>query len=90
MPFIVAIVLALMYFGYIPGCDGWTKRYAAEVGYYQGTEVAWDLWGDYTSLDECRDAAISRYNFYVSQNQRGYTWSCLEKNGKGGYASRHR
>jgi len=90
MPALIAILLALWYFGYMPSCDFWRKHYAAEVGYYQGTEVAWDLWGDYTTLDECRDAAISRYNFYYAQNRREYTWSCLEKNGNGGYANRSR
>lgn len=88
MPVIIAILLALWYFGYMPGCA--SSRYAAEVGYYQGDSISWDLWGDYASLEECRSAAIGRYNFYFAQNQRAYTWSCLEKNGKGGYASRHR
>lgn len=67
------------------------SRYAAEVGYYRGTEVAWDLWGDFSSLDGCRQEAIARYNFYaVEQRGRGHSWSCLLKNGKGGYTSRHR
>jgi len=75
----------------LSGC-GWFgfNRYAAEVGYYSGTEIAWDLWGDFDSLDECRDAAMARFNFYAAQNNRGYTWSCLLKNGHGGYTSRHR
>jgi hypothetical protein len=87
MPFIIALILALMYFS---GWGFFAKHYAAEVGYYQGKEIAWDLWGDFTSLDECRNEAIGRYNLYYAQNQRAYTWSCLEKNGKGGYTSRHR
>lgn len=66
------------------------QRYAAEVGYYRGTDIAWDLWGDFKSLDDCRSAAIFRYNFYVEQNDRAYTWSCLLKNARGGYESRHR
>lgn len=90
MPIIIAIVVALMYFGYIPGWGFWQSHYVAEVGYYQGDQVAWDLWGDFTDLDECRNAAIGRYNYYYVQNQRAYTWSCLEKNGKGGYSTRHR
>jgi hypothetical protein len=73
----------------LAGCDYLSQKYAAEVGYYHGGEVAWDLWGDFKSLDECRDAAIARYNFYVSE-KRGYSWSCLLKNGNGGYTSRHR
>jgi hypothetical protein len=67
------------------------KRYAAEVGYHHGEDIAWDLWGDFDDLDTCRSAAIARYNFYaVEQQGRGFSWSCLLKNGKGGYASRHR
>lgn len=66
-----------------------SKRYAAEVGHYAGEEVAWDLWGDFESLDECRNAAISRYNAYVAQNARAYSWSCLLKDGKGGYVERY-
>lgn len=66
------------------------KRYAAEVGYYRGSDIEWDLWGDFSSLDDCRSAAVFRYNFYVEQNNRAYAWSCLLKNSKGGYESRHR
>lgn len=73
----------------VAGCG--KERYAAEVGYYRGEEIAWDLWGDFESLDECRSHAIARYNFYaLEQNGRGHSWSCLLKNGKGGYTSRHR
>lgn len=67
-----------------------TKRYAAEVGFYHGETIAWDLWGDFTSLDDCRSAAIGRFNYYAAQNGRGYTWSCLLKISGGGYESRHR
>jgi hypothetical protein len=75
----------------LAGCDWFSpSRYAAEVGYYAGREVAWDLWGDFDDLDTCRSAAIARFNYYAAQNNRGYTWSCLLKNGKGGYVSRHR
>lgn len=66
-----------------------SERYAAEVGYYHGGEVKWDLWGDYKSLDECRDEAMDRFNIYADQ-KRGYSWSCLLKNADGGYESRHR
>jgi hypothetical protein len=90
MPFVIAIILALIYFGYMPGCEGWTSRYAAEVGYYKGDEIAYELWGDYESLDDCKNAAIARYNYYFSDNKRAYAWSCLLKDGKGGYTSRHR
>jgi hypothetical protein len=76
---------------FLAACDQIApERYAAEVGYYHGNEIAWDLWGDYLTLDECRNAAIARFNVYAAQNNRGYSWSCLLKNGKGGYASRHR
>ena len=66
------------------GCS----RYDAEVGYYEGESEKWDIWGDFSSLEECRDAAIARYNYYYRQG-RAFTWSCLKKN-NGGYESRHR
>jgi hypothetical protein len=67
------------------------KRYAIEVGYYRGTGIEWEIWGDFPTLEECRNQAIARYNFYeVEQHGRAYSWACLLKNGKGGYASRHR
>lgn len=86
---IVGFVMTVSLASALMGCDALSDRYTAEVGYYADGETKWDLWGDYTSLDECRSVAIERYNFYVSQ-QRAHTWSCLLKNGKGGYASRHR
>ena len=74
----------------LSGCGWiWPEKYAAEVGYYSSGQVQWDLWGDFATLDECRNAATSRYNFYFSKKQ-AHSWSCLLKNGKGGYASRHR
>lgn len=85
---IVCAVLAYAFYAYY-----WrdASRYAAEVGYYRGEEVAWDLWGDFKTLDECKSQAIARYNFYaVEQRGRGHSWSCLLKNAKGGYESRHR
>lgn len=71
----------------LAGCG---ENYAAEVGYRAGTETRWDIWGDFTSLEECQNAAIARYNFYFADNRRAVSWSCLKKNGSGGYASRHR
>ena len=44
------------------GCDSFGEKYAAEVGYRAGEEIKWEIWGDYASLDECRNAAIARYN----------------------------
>jgi hypothetical protein len=73
----------------LAGCGDGAKRYAAEVGYHRGNEIAWEIWGDFTSLVECRDAAIARYNYFASE-QKAYSWSCLLKNDSGGYASRHR
>jgi hypothetical protein len=69
---------------------GSSSKYAAEVGYHAGTQIAWDVWGDFEDLDECRNAAINRYNFYFADNKRATSWSCLLKNSKGGYESRHR
>lgn len=85
-------VSAILFALGLAACDVFGQsRYAAEVGYYRGEEVAWDLWGDFTTLDECKSQAIARYNFYaVQQHGRGHSWSCLLKNANGGYESRHR
>lgn len=63
--------------------------YTAEVGYREGDNIRWEHWGNFKSLDACRDAAIARYNFYRQQNEPAYDWSCLKNNNSGGYASRH-
>lgn len=88
----LTVLVPLLLAAGMPGCDNLSpKRYAAEVGYYRGTEIGWDIWGDFPTLEECRSEAIARYNFYeVEQRGRAYSWACLLKNGKGGYASRHR
>ncbi len=83
-PFILTAALLLA------GCDWlWPERYAAEVGYYARGQVAWELWGDFATLEECRNAAIAVYDAHAIAN-RAHTWSCLLKNGDGGYTSRHR
>lgn len=74
----------------LAGCDLPFATYAAEVGYRDGGDVRWDIWGDFSSLDACRDAAVSRYNYYWAQNQRATSWACLKKNRSGGYESHHR
>lgn len=71
----------------LAGCD----RYAAEVGYRAGEETRWNIWGDFSSLDECREAAIAQFNVYESQSRgRAVSWACLLKSSDGGYESRHR
>ena len=89
MTFIRSALIATI-LGTMVGCDYfWPSKYAAEVGVYHGEEIKWELWGDFGSLEECRNAALARYNFYFAQ-KRAQSWSCLLKNGKGGYASRQR
>jgi hypothetical protein len=73
----------------VAGCDYFFPKYAAEVGIAEGGSTRWEIWGDFDSLDACRSAAIGRYNQYFSQG-RAQSWACLQKNGSGGYASRHR
>lgn len=66
-------------------------KYAAEVGYRNGEGVTWDIWGDFTSLDDCREAAISRFNSLNFESPgRATSWACLLKDGSGGFESRHR
>ncbi len=72
----------------LAGCS-FGEEYAAEVGFYSGGEVAWEIWGDFGSLEECRNAAIDRYNLYFRED-RAVSWACLLKDGEGGYESRHR
>lgn len=80
-PRTIALLVCLMF---LVGCDfGPTKRYAAEVGYYHGGDLRLDLWGDFLTLEECRDAAIGRINIYFAQ-QRAQSWSRLLKNVKSG------
>jgi hypothetical protein len=73
----------------VGGCDYFFPKYAAVVGISEGSDTRWEIWGDFSSLDECRSAAMARYNQYHSQG-RAQSWSCLEKNSSGGYVSRHR
>lgn len=81
-PILIAIVVVLL-----TGCS----RYDAEVGYYEGESERWDIWGDFGSLDKCRDAAIARFNYYNKEKEgRAFSWACLKKNLGGGYESRHR
>ena len=65
------------------GCDFFSpSEYAAEVGAYRGSDIDWEIWGDFTSLEECRTAAMNRYN-QLAADKRAYSWACLLKNGKG-------
>lgn len=67
------------------------SHYAAEVGYHQGDSQRFDVWGDFGTLDECRSAAIARFNYYNRENpRRAFSWACLKKNRSGGFESRHR
>ena len=76
----VAVLLLL-------GCS----RYDAEVGYYEGESQKWDIWGDFGSLKEWRDAAIERFNHYNQERaDRAFSWACLKKSTSGDYESRHR
>lgn len=76
------------------GCDGVPYlggTYAAEVGYYEGGGQKWEIYGDYKTLDACREEAISRFNAHNSRSPgRAFSWACLKKNNDGGYESRHR
>ena len=74
-------------FIFLLGCS----QYDAEVGYYENAGKKWEIWGNFRSLKECRDAAIARYNAYNrNQDGRAFSWACLKKNRSGGYESRHR
>jgi hypothetical protein len=89
-----ALFIAMLAAIALAGCDNLPSiggRYAAEVGYYQGEKQAWDIWGEFGSLDECRAAAIARFNSYNAQSPgRAFSWACLKKNRDGSYESRHR
>jgi hypothetical protein len=58
----------------VVGCIG--DEYAAEVGYKAGSDTKWEIWGNFSSLDQCRDAAIARYRTYEQQG-RAVSWACL-------------
>jgi hypothetical protein len=71
----------------LSACD----RYAAEVGRRDGAQENWDIWGDFGSLDECREAAIAQYNSQNAQSAgRAFSWACLVKGSDGGYERRER
>ena len=82
-PIVIGFVAAFL----LLGCS----RYDAEVGYYEGESEKWDTWGNFGSLDQCRNAAIERFNYYNrDRGGRAFSWACLKKNSSGGYESRHR
>ena len=85
----LASVLCAVFF--LSGCGPLGSTYAAEVGYYEGDQIKWAVWGDFGSLDECRNSAISRFNYYNQASPgRATSWACLKKNRDGSYESRHR
>jgi hypothetical protein len=84
----IASSLAFSFSLLASGCDAPPNRYSAEVAYFEDGQLQWDLWGDFTSLETCRSDAISHYNHFLQQ-KRAQSWSCLLKDGKGGYTSRH-
>lgn len=86
-----ALLVCLSALVLVVGCDGFGNRYAAEVGYHEGEAEKWNVWSDFASLDECRNAAISQFNSYnVERAGRAFSWACLLKSSDGGYESRHR
>lgn len=71
----------------VAGCS----KFDAEIGYIKGKEQRFEYWGDFSTLDECRDAAISRYNaINADKPGRAFSWACMKKNLDGSYESRHR
>lgn len=81
------ILACMALVGTLSGC----AKYDAEIGYFDGAEKRFDYWGDFSSLDECRNAAIGRFNaMNADKSGRAFSWACMEKNADGGYASRHR
>ncbi len=72
------------------GCDLGSK-YAAEVGWRENGSEKWNISGDFDSLDDCRSAAIAKFNSINARNPgQAFSWACLKKNSSGGYQSRHR
>lgn len=84
MRVVLGVTLALI----LAGCSNPFEKYAAEVGYYQGSDTKWEIWGE-MSLDDCKTAAMTRYNHYYSE-RRAVSWACLKLGSDGSYLSRHR
>lgn len=82
-PFGVAGLFAVL----VAACSPFEEKYAAEVGYHQGASEQWDIWGEFVSLEECRDHATARYE---ELGQRAFSWACLKLGKDGSYLSRHR
>ncbi|MBV7427020.1 MULTISPECIES: hypothetical protein [unclassified Acidovorax] len=65
--------------------------YASEVGWREGGKERWNISGDFSSLDECRTAAMAEYNSINSRHPgQAFSWACLKKNSDSSYESRHR
>lgn len=87
----VLAVFALLPSLLLGACGLFGGRYAAEVGYYKDGKEAWEIWGNFSTFEECQSAAIARYNdLNRDRPDRAFSWACLEKNSDGTYASRRR
>lgn len=74
----------------LAGCE-FGGKYAAEIGWREGGAEKWNVSGDFSSLDECRAAAITEFNSINARNSgQAFSWACLKKNSDGSYESRHR
>ena len=84
-----AVLGALAAIG-LAGCARDQVHYAAEVGYYnENRAVEWDVFGDFTSFDTCKEQAVALYTVYQTRG-REFSWACLLKNEEGGYSGRFR
>lgn len=74
----------------LSGCD-FGSRYASEIGWREGGSEKWDITRDFGSLDDCRSAAVARFNSINARNPgQAFSWACLKTNSDGSYESRHR
>ena len=71
MPLIIAAVIALMYFGLIPGWGFWKTHYAAEVGYY-ATGMCGEISRISTTAETQRSNAITFMFLKISEAIRGH------------------
>jgi len=79
MPWLIALVVAAWWFGWIPIWQGYTYR--AEVGYHYGSRQDWYVGPD-QSLEDCRQHALSMYHSKNSDSpRRAFSWACRKMQG---------
>lgn len=87
MFYVLLLMAGLWYFELWPfsveGPLDFQTEYAAEVGYYRGTERAWFVGSRHRKKEACINEAISRFNTLNHESPgRAFSWSCRVMRGE--------